>query len=147
MLFVILRGEINLKKTIFELMTLLLMLSWSVPVFATTDVPTTTPAVVQTAVTQSTSGGIQAIPIEKVQEKVTKIENALDVVMAPIFHLLSKVSLIGAALILVAALFIGKEAFGKAAGIIGIVAIGVIIAMNIGKITDLIQSIGVWIGQ
>ena len=136
-----------MKKTIFGLMTLLLMLSWSVPVFATTDATTTTPAVVQTAVTQSTDGGIQAIPIEKVQEKVTKIENGLDTVMAPIFHLLSKVSLIVAALILVAALFIGREAFGRAAGIVAMVAIGMAVAMNIGKITDLIQCIGVWMGQ
>lgn len=94
----------------------------------------------------SANGGIRAVSPDKVKEKTDAIEGwALDV-MSPIFHLVSKITLLIGLLMLVAVAFCPKI-FGRTFIVFACVILGMAIFSNLSHITDGIQAFGQWLGQ
>lgn len=149
------------KKFYLGLTVILLILIWSVPILAveetstqstqntqtiTQTTQTVQPVVAAQQVTVQQSGGLKPISPEKVQSKVDAIENWIVALFAPIIHLMSKLSLILAVLLILTAVF-ARQLFGRAFMVIGCVVIGMAIFSNVGAITDTIQWAGQWLGQ
>lgn len=147
-----------MRKISLIVTTLLLILLCAVPVLAvvitpseettqTTQIdPPITQTTDQTTVTQTTSQGVQPISPAKIQSKVDEIEGWAVELMAPVIHLMSKLSLIMVVLLLLVAVFV-RNAFSKAF----MLAISVFAAMaifsNVSGITNTIQWMGQWLGQ
>lgn len=150
-----------MQKTSLILFTFLLTLLYTVPVFAadiipaeTTQITHTATQVTQTAMTAdqtaetatNSQGGVQPISPEKIQSKVEAIEGWIIELMAPIIHLLSKLSLIMAVLLLLVAVFV-RNAFSKAFMLTVSVFVAMAIFTNVSGITNTIQWMSQWLAQ
>lgn len=146
-----------MNKASVLLITLLLMVVWAVPVPAAVITPadSSPTGAAQTGIQTpapnagtvgSAQGGVQPISPDKIKSKTQALENWAIEMMAPLIHLISKLSLLAAVLFISVAAFTGRL-FGKAFAIIGCAILSMAIFTNIVPITETIQYFGQWLGQ
>lgn len=148
-----------MKKSKFYILgvLLLIIMTWCIPVIAeetnTTQTSTTSTETAATVNTESatatsdqSTSGIKPITPEKLQSKITILENEMVKGLAPIMHLMSKLALILVGFLLLAAIFV-RDLFSKVFVWVGCIVVGLLLFGNVGPITDTIQYVGQWLGQ